>query len=184
MHLNTTPVQLGSTNCIAEKFWCYQEQGNTRSNTNWKKEKKTFRSGQDPNLRHGVQNFLLQSLKIFVIESRNVWIYGLCLTINTNQEVYPTGVSLGALVGGLLISAVGGSSAFFYIGVFDIVFTIIFSFVQYLMYTRSVAGKVKKSWYEEGDSVTMKIRVWKSVDGEDGLQTAWIVVELEWIRWW
>lgn len=49
---------------------------------------------------------------------------------------------MGALTGGLLISAVGGSSAFFYVGVFDIVFTVIFALVQYLMYTRRVAGKV------------------------------------------
>lgn len=50
---------------------------------------------------------------------------------------------MGALVGGLLISSVGGSNAFFYVGVLDIIFTVVFAFVQYLMHTRSVAGKVR-----------------------------------------
>lgn len=60
------------------------------------------------------------------------------------KTTFIAGVSLGALTGGLLISSVGGSSAFFYVGVFDIVFTVIFALVQYLMYTRRVAaGKMK-----------------------------------------
>lgn len=50
---------------------------------------------------------------------------------------------MGALTGGLLVTAVGGSSAFFYVGVMDICYTVIFAIIQYLMYTREVAGTVR-----------------------------------------
>ncbi|KAG0699481.1 Major facilitator superfamily domain-containing protein 6 [Chionoecetes opilio] len=52
------------------------------------------------------------------------------------KTTFITGVSLGALTGGLLVSAVGGSNTFFYLGFFDAAYTVVFVLAQYLMYLR------------------------------------------------
>lgn len=57
------------------------------------------------------------------------------------KTTFITGVAMGAMTGGLLVTAVGGSNAFFYLGVIDSVYVVIFSLAQYLMHTRCAPGK-------------------------------------------
>ncbi|KAK8406872.1 hypothetical protein O3P69_007433 [Scylla paramamosain] len=56
------------------------------------------------------------------------------------KTTFITGVSLGSLVGGLMVSAVGGSNAFFYLGVFDTTYVVLFSIAQYLLHTHCAPG--------------------------------------------
>ncbi|XP_042211650.1 major facilitator superfamily domain-containing protein 6-like [Homarus americanus] len=50
------------------------------------------------------------------------------------KSVFIGGVSLGALLGGLLIEAVGGPMTYFYLGLFDVAFTLFFIIAQFFIY--------------------------------------------------
>ncbi|KAK4300980.1 hypothetical protein Pmani_026852 [Petrolisthes manimaculis] len=52
------------------------------------------------------------------------------------KSLFVVGVSLGSLVGGILVTVVGGSTAFFYLCLFDLVYTLLFIVVQLCMYKR------------------------------------------------
>lgn len=50
------------------------------------------------------------------------------------KTTFITGVSLGSLVGGVMVTAVGGSNAFMYLGVFDAAYVALFGITQYLLH--------------------------------------------------
>lgn len=49
------------------------------------------------------------------------------------KSLFIAGSSIGGMLGGLLVDAVGGSMAFFYVGVFDGAFTVFFIIAQYFI---------------------------------------------------
>ncbi|MPC20694.1 Major facilitator superfamily domain-containing protein 6 [Portunus trituberculatus] len=56
------------------------------------------------------------------------------------KTTFITGVSLGSLVGGLMVSAVGGSNTFFYVGILDATYVVLFGIAHYLLRVHCTPG--------------------------------------------